>query len=122
MARSPIEPDADEGILLLSFAENIDAKWLAGKGQGTSIGSTGRNDYREVIFKEDGTWTGENQSARLGLITQAGKYTIEGERVILEGTIQSARRVSGSPWATRSCGRTKRSMARREAHRTANFR
>jgi len=46
--------------------EDIDAKWLAGKWEGTAMGPGNQPESRDVIFMEDGTWTGDIQSRRVG--------------------------------------------------------
>ena len=62
-------------------------KWLIGKWTGTApspIGG-GRVDRFEYVFKEDGTWQVEVQSARAGLTSARGTYKIDGTRAILAG-------------------------------------
>src|SRR5215831_352842 len=74
-----------------SFAEDIDVQWLVGTWRGTTKYGA---DRREVVFKADGTWTGDLQASATGLITQAGKYVIKGGTVTLDGTNQYGRPVA----------------------------
>jgi len=62
-------------------------KWLVGtwKGTGPSPAGQGREDQLEYVFKEDGSYRAEIQSARLGLVNITGTYKVEGDQTILEG-------------------------------------
>jgi hypothetical protein len=78
-------------ISSLCFAEDIDVQWLVGTWKGIIGG-----DRREVVFKADGTWTGDLQSSATGLITQSGTYVIKGGAVSLDGKNQYGRLVGFS--------------------------
>lgn len=73
------------------------AKWLAGtwKGKSPSPAGLGRTDIHEVVFRENGTFKREVQSARGGLVTVVGTWKASLDEVTLEGLYQGNLDVSG---------------------------
>ena len=72
----------------LALAQDLNAKWLAGTWRGTtpSPAGAGQLDKREIVFREDGTYTGEIQSVRGGLLKIAGAYKVAGDTLNVDGS------------------------------------
>lgn len=73
------------------LAQDLDQKWLLGTWKGTSPSPAGGVDSREILFKEDGMFTGKVHSVRGGLIYVSGSYKISGAEVTLEGVYEAPR-------------------------------
>ena len=71
----------------LGLAQDLNAKWLAGTWRGTtpSPAGAGQVDKREIVFREDGTYIGEIQSVRGGLLKIAGSYKVAGDTLNVDG-------------------------------------
>jgi hypothetical protein len=74
-----------------SSAQDTSAKWLLGAWSGSTPSPAGGGllDRREIVFKEDGTFRGDIQSARGGLISTAGTWKLVGDDVRVEGIYNS---------------------------------
>ena len=66
------------------------AKWLVGTWAGASPSPAGEGkiDQREIVFKEDGTYKSEIQSARGGLLYVVGTWKANGDEITLDGLYQ----------------------------------
>jgi hypothetical protein len=57
----------------------------------------GREDQSEIVLEEGGTFKGDVQSARGGLVNLSGSWKIEAARVALDGTyVSGPRAVNGT--------------------------
>jgi len=74
----------------VALAQELDPKWLAGtwKAATPSPAGLGREDQWEILVKEDGSFKGDVQSARGGLINLAGSWKVAGASVTLDGLYQ----------------------------------
>lgn len=74
----------------VALAQELDPKWLAGtwKAATPSPAGMGREDQWEILVKEDGSFKGDVQSARGGLINLDGSWKVTGASVTLDGVYQ----------------------------------
>lgn len=74
----------------VALAQELGPKWLAGtwKAVTPSPAGMGREDQWEIVVKEDGSFKGDVQSARGGLINLFGRWKIAGVSVMLDGMYQ----------------------------------
>jgi hypothetical protein len=75
----------------IGLAQELDVKWLVGtwKAEIPSPGGQGNADRVELVIQDNGTFTGDTQSARSGLIQfRHGAYRVTAADVTLEATAQ----------------------------------
>lgn len=74
------------GLLLTAMADA--QEWHVGKWSGTTPSSGGGGlDQREIIFKQDGTFSSNIQSVIAGLVTHGGACTFTDQTLRCKGTI-----------------------------------